>query len=59
MNEKKIIELIRRSNDKEEAIRVALELLMTLLRKPEMNPASLLEVCGTTQQVVVPHRTAR
>lgn len=49
MNEKKIIELIRRSNDPEEAIRVALALLATLLGGQETNPASLSEVFGTTQ----------
>ena len=49
MNENRIIELIRKSNDEEEAIKVALELLMKLLRKPGMNPAPLSEVCGTTQ----------
>ena len=49
MNEKKIIELIRRSNNPEEAIRVALALLATLLGWQETNPASLSEICGTTQ----------
>ena len=49
MNEKKIIELIRRSNNPEEAIRVALALLATLLGGQETNPASLSEICGTTQ----------
>lgn len=49
MNEMKIVELIRRSNNPEEALRVALELLVTLLGKPETNPASLLEASGTAQ----------